>query len=102
MVEFYRPRIFRFALASLRDRDAAETIAQDCFMKAHRAYPTFRGESSVQTWLIGIALTLIRDKVRNRRFQFWRRAGQSRPATEDLILANLPAEERTPEQQATL
>ena len=32
----YRPQIFRFLLASLRDPDAAETLTQDCLLKAHR------------------------------------------------------------------
>ena len=31
MMRMFQPRIFRFALASLRDRDAAETVTQDCF-----------------------------------------------------------------------
>ena len=48
----YRPRIFRFALASLRDRDAAETVTQDCFLRAHAAWEQFRGEASVQTCLV--------------------------------------------------
>jgi RNA polymerase sigma-70 factor (ECF subfamily) len=73
IVEFYRPRIFRFALASLRDRDSAETIAQDCMLKAHGAWASFRGECSMQTWLMGIAVNLIRDQLRNRRLQFWKR-----------------------------
>jgi RNA polymerase sigma-70 factor, ECF subfamily len=34
VVRLYWPRVFRFALASLRDRDAAQTVAQDCFLKA--------------------------------------------------------------------
>jgi RNA polymerase sigma-70 factor (ECF subfamily) len=74
VVRQYRPRIFRFALASLRDRDAAETVTQDCFLRAHAAWEQFRGDSSVQTWLMQIAVNLIRDTGRNRRFQFWRRA----------------------------
>jgi RNA polymerase sigma-70 factor (ECF subfamily) len=73
IVEFYRPRIFRFALASLRDRDSAETVAQDCMLRAYGAWPSFRGECSMQTWLMGIAVNLIRDQFRNRRLQFWRR-----------------------------
>jgi len=73
IVEFYRPRIFRFALASLRDRDSAETIAQDCMLKAYSAATGFRGDCSVQTWLMGIAVNLIRDHMRNRRLQFWKR-----------------------------
>jgi RNA polymerase sigma-70 factor (ECF subfamily) len=74
-VRQYRPRIFRFALASLRDQDAAESVAQDCFLKAYRAWAQFRGESSLQTWLMRIAVNLVHDVTRNRRFQFWKRAG---------------------------
>jgi RNA polymerase sigma-70 factor (ECF subfamily) len=39
----YRPQIFRFLLASLRDPDAAETLTQDCLLKAHRNWTSFRG-----------------------------------------------------------
>src|SRR5215813_4256418 len=74
VVREYRPRIFRFALASLRDRDAAETVTQDCFLRAYRAWEGFRGEASVQTWLMQIAVNLVRDVTRTRRFQFWKRA----------------------------
>lgn len=70
----YRPRIFRYALASLRDRDAAESATQDCFLKAHRAWEQFRGEASLQTWLMQIAVNQVRDVARSRRFQFWKRA----------------------------
>jgi RNA polymerase sigma-70 factor, ECF subfamily len=74
VVRLYWPRVFRFALASLRDRDAAQTVAQDCFLKAYRGREQFRGESSLLTWLMQIAVNLVRDNARNRRLQFWRRA----------------------------
>lgn len=74
VVRIYRPRIFRFALASLRDRDAAESVTQDCFLNAFKAWHRFRGDSSVQTWLMQIAVNLVRDVGRNRRIQFWKRA----------------------------
>ena len=67
LVALHRPRIYRFALASLRDRDAADSVTQDCFLRAHRAWPQFRGDSTVQTWLTRIAINLIRDSVRSRR-----------------------------------
>ena len=73
VVRLYRPRIFRFALASTYDRDAAETLTQDCFLKAYRNRDRFRGESSLQTWLLQIAVNLVRDWARNRRLQFWKR-----------------------------
>src|SRR3979409_1731242 len=76
VVRVYRPRIFRFALASLRDRDAAESLTQDCLLKAFTAWDRFRGESSVQTCLLQIAINLVRDAGRNRRLQFWKRAAK--------------------------
>jgi RNA polymerase sigma-70 factor (ECF subfamily) len=77
IVTAHRLRIYRFALASLRDPDAAETVTQDCFLRAYRSWDAFRGEASVQTWLMKIAVNLIRDTARARRFQFWRRARAS-------------------------
>jgi RNA polymerase sigma-70 factor (ECF subfamily) len=73
VVQLYWPRIFRFALASLRDRDASQTLAQDCFLKAYRGRDGFRGEASLLTWLMQIAVNLVRDHARNRRIQFWKR-----------------------------
>ncbi|HTT63133.1 MAG TPA: sigma-70 family RNA polymerase sigma factor [Bryobacteraceae bacterium] len=73
VVRLHWPRVLRFAMASLRDRDAAESLAQDCFWKAYRARATFRGDASVGTWLMQIAVNLVRDYARNRRLQFWRR-----------------------------
>src|ERR1041385_8244779 len=77
MVETHRPRVFRFALASLRDRDLAESVTQDCFVNAHRAWSSFRGAASIQTWLMQIAVNLVRDVTRSRRLQFRKRAQAS-------------------------
>jgi len=82
LVALHRPRIFRFALASLRDRDAAESVTQDCFLRAHQAWGQFRGDSSVQTWLTKIAINLIRDATKSRRFQFWKRANATAVLTD--------------------
>jgi RNA polymerase sigma-70 factor (ECF subfamily) len=73
VVQLYWPRIFRFTMASARDREVAESITQDCFLKAWRGRDSFRGDSSLQTWLMQIAVNLMRDFSRSRRLQFWRR-----------------------------
>jgi RNA polymerase sigma-70 factor (ECF subfamily) len=72
VVRLYWPRVFRFALASLRDGDAAQTLAQDCFLRAWRGRAWFRGEASVHTWLMRIAVNLLRDAARNRALRFWK------------------------------
>ncbi len=73
----HRPRIFRFLLASLRDKESAENLTQDCFVRAYKARAQFRGASSVSTWLMHIAANLIRDHEGSGRLKFWRRALRS-------------------------
>ncbi len=98
VVESHRPQIFRFLMASTRDVDLAETLTQECFLKAHRNWKHFRGESSAMTWLMRIAINLQKDHWRNRRLQFWR---QTRTNAVDVDEASewLPSGERTAEQQ---
>jgi len=74
MVRIYRPRVFRFLLASLRDRESAENLTQDCFLRAYRARDQFRGESSRTTWLMQIAINLVRKHESSGRLKFWRKA----------------------------
>jgi len=98
IVTTHRPQIFRFLLASTRDVDLAETLTQECFLKAHRNWSSFRGESSAMTWLMRIAINLQKDHWRNRRMQFWR---HTRTNAVDLDEASdwLPSGERTAEQR---
>jgi RNA polymerase sigma-70 factor, ECF subfamily len=77
VVRLYRPKIFRFILASLRQPDTAENLTQECFVKAFQARGRFRGEASVNTWLMQIAVNLVRDHCSNSRLKFWRRATRS-------------------------
>jgi RNA polymerase sigma-70 factor (ECF subfamily) len=97
VVRLYWPRIFRFALASLRDRDAAESLAQDCFLKAYRARRGFRGEASLSTWLMQIAVNLVRDSIRNRRLRFWNRTRAMAPNF-DLASQSLADQHSSPER----
>jgi RNA polymerase sigma-70 factor (ECF subfamily) len=73
----YRSRIYRYALLSLRDPDLAESVTQDCFLRAYKARGEFRGDCSVATWLTRIATNLIRDSTRSRKFQFWKTANST-------------------------
>ena len=98
LVASHRPQIFRFLLASTRDVDLAETLTQECFLKAHRNWGSFRGESSAMTWLMRIAINLQKDHWRNRRMQFWR---HTRNNSVDLDEASewLPSGESSAEQR---
>jgi RNA polymerase sigma-70 factor (ECF subfamily) len=77
VMQLYWPRVLRFIMASVRDRDAAETLTQDCFWSAYRNRQSFRGDSSLNTWLMQIAVNAVRKSARNRRLQFWRQVQHS-------------------------
>jgi RNA polymerase sigma-70 factor (ECF subfamily) len=98
VVTTHRPQIFRFLLSSTRDVDLAETLTQECFLKAHRNWAGFRGESSAMTWLMRIAINVQKDHWRNRRLQFWR---LTRTNSVDVDEASdwLPSGESSPEQR---
>ena len=97
VVESHLSQIFRYLLTSSRDVDIAETLTQECFLKAYRCWSTFRGECAAATWLMRIAINLQKDHWRSRRTQFWRDMGKSALAFEETC-ALLPSSERSPEQ----
>ncbi len=77
LVRNYRARLLRFVTFSTGDPDLAETITQDCLLKAYNARASFRGDSSLNTWLTSIAVNLIRDHQRTQKFKFWKQARAS-------------------------
>ena len=94
----HRGRILRFVVLSIKDMDAAETITQDCFLKAYRYRDHFRGDCSPSTWLLRIAYNLIRDHTRTERYKFWKAALGTSPEVSTLA-AVLPGGESSPEKQ---
>jgi RNA polymerase sigma-70 factor (ECF subfamily) len=77
MVALYEVRIFRFLLASVRDRDLAQTMTQETFFRAWNARESFRGDCAPATWLTRIAVNLVRDHTRTGRFKFWKKASET-------------------------
>jgi RNA polymerase sigma-70 factor (ECF subfamily) len=96
VVALYQPRVFRFLLANLRDRDAAETLTQETFLRAWSARSSFREDCAVGTWLIRIALNLARDHTRTGRFRFWRQISASAVDVAD-VAASVPNRETSAE-----
>jgi RNA polymerase sigma-70 factor, ECF subfamily len=77
VVALYEQRVFRFLLISLRDRDTAETLTQETFLRAWTSRASFRSDCSIATWLMRIALNLARDHTRTGRFRFWKNVATS-------------------------
>lgn len=56
--------------ARLRDWTAADDLAQDAFVTAFRKIKGFRGDSSFETWLTGIAMNHFRNYIRKHREEY--------------------------------
>ena len=56
LVVKYQRRIERLIGRMVRDSDLVQDIAQETFIRAYRALPSFRGESAFYTWLYRIAV----------------------------------------------
>jgi RNA polymerase sigma-70 factor, ECF subfamily len=101
VVNRYWQSIYRFIRASVRDADVAQALAQDCFMRSYSNRESFRGQASVKTWLMKIAVNRVRDYERNRRLQFWKRLSAFSSSPDD-VSDYLPAVTVSPEEQASL
>jgi RNA polymerase sigma-70 factor (ECF subfamily) len=73
IVRRYQRKIYRVLLVMLKSPEDADNLTQECFLRAYTSMHRFRGECSVQTWLLRIAVNLARDHARNRRTGFWKR-----------------------------
>jgi len=67
LVERHQCIVYGVALRMLGDRDQADDAAQEVFVRAYSQLSTFRGESSLRTWLVQIATRLCIDLLRVRR-----------------------------------
>jgi len=65
----FRRKVFGLAYSFLRDREAAEDVTQEVFIKVWRALPGFDGRASMSTWIYTIARNASLSALRARRPQ---------------------------------
>lgn len=72
-------RVFGLCFHMLQDRDEADSATQDVFLKAYRALqkPDVEAPTEPAKWLTRIAVNTCLDRLRSRRWQFWRRRAPS-------------------------
>lgn len=87
IVRQHQKPIYRILLSLLRDSDEADVLTQECFLRAFEKLESFRGDSSMGTWLVRIAINLAHDHAKNRRQAFWKR----------LIRGAMPHRSETPD-----
>jgi RNA polymerase sigma-70 factor (ECF subfamily) len=83
LVTAYQHRVFGVALRMLGNRAEAEEIAQETFLRAHRALGEFRGEARLGTWLYAIASRLCLNRLAS--------GSRRHERSDDTALAQAPA-----------
>ena len=73
LIQQHQRRVYRVLYVLLKDADAADTLTQECFLRAYKKLGSFRGECRIETWLLRIAVNLARDHGKSRRASFWKR-----------------------------
>ena len=96
IVRQHQRRVYRMILLLLRDPDAADTLTQECFLRAYKSRKIFRGECRIDTWLLRIAVNLVRDHGKSRRVSFWKRLVglDDAPQEHEAFTAPQPSPER--------
>ncbi|MDJ0664065.1 MAG: sigma-70 family RNA polymerase sigma factor [Acidimicrobiia bacterium] len=67
LIRRHQDFVYGAALRIVRNPVMAQDIAQEAFVRAHRALPGFRGQAQVRSWLYRIATNLALNAVQRRR-----------------------------------
>jgi len=73
LVDHYWMRVFGRLYRQLGDRQEAEDLTQDVFLRVYRARKRYRPRAKFATWLFHIAQNVARNAVRSRRRHPWQR-----------------------------
>jgi RNA polymerase sigma-70 factor, ECF subfamily len=63
----YQHKVLKLIMRYVRDPVEAEDVAQEAFLKAYRALPSFRGDSAFYTWLYRIAINTAKNALVSSR-----------------------------------
>jgi len=65
----YQKSIYNYVLRMVRNKDIAEELTQEIFIRAYKNLSSFRGDSKISTWIYGIATNACLDYFRTSEFK---------------------------------
>lgn len=91
LVHAHQTEVYRLALSILDDPDEAEDAVQEVFVSALRSLDSFRGDSSLKTWLFSITINLCRSRYQR---------GKTRTRLRQILESLFRADQAGPESEA--
>jgi RNA polymerase sigma factor (sigma-70 family) len=103
IVERYQDIVFSIALKVLKNREDAEEMAQESFIKAYKSLHTFQGKAKFSTWLYRITYNTCISETRKKKQYFTSTDDvQISDEAEEMNLDGIPAENREKYVKAAL
>lgn len=67
LVDGYKDLVYTLALRMLRNREEAEEVAQDSFIKVFNALKQFKGDSKISTWIYRVTYNTCLDRIKQNK-----------------------------------
>src|ERR1044072_3320700 len=99
LVRRYEGKIFRLANHITQNREDAEDVLQETFMKAYEHLDQFKGDSKFYTWIVRIAVNQALMKLRRRKTDKSVSLDDTIDTGEDTVVREIAAWDESPEQQ---
>jgi len=90
LVQTHQADVYRLALSILDDPDEADDATQEVFVSALRSLDSFRGDSSLKTWLFSITINLCRSRLQR---------GKSRARVRQILQSFFRGDQAHPERR---
>ena len=99
LVRRYEGKIFRLAQHITQNREDAEDVLQESFLKAYEHLDQFKGDSKFYTWIVRIAVNQALMKLRRRKTSKSVSLDEQIDTGEDTVAREIAAWEENPEQR---
>jgi RNA polymerase sigma-70 factor (ECF subfamily) len=99
LIRRYEGKIFRLAQHITQNREDAEDVLQETFLKAYEHLDQFQGNSKFYTWIVRIAVNQALMKLRRRKTDKSVSLDETIDTGEDTIVREIAAWDENPEQR---
>src|SRR5215467_5919564 len=99
LVRRYESKIFRLAQHVTQNREDAEDVLQETFLKAYEHLDQFQGNAKFYTWIVRIAVNQALMKLRKRKSDKSVSLDETIDTGEDTVAREIAAWEENPEQR---
>jgi RNA polymerase sigma-70 factor, ECF subfamily len=99
LVGRYERKIFRLAQHVTQNREDAEDVLQETFLKAYEHLDQFKGDSKFYTWIVRIAVNQALMKLRHRKSDRSVSLDETIDTGEDTVVREIAAWDENPEQR---